>query len=831
MKKKSGEKNKHFGKNYLRLILILPILGLFFFAAAVIYFSQTLPPPSSLDGKIISQSTKIYDRSGQVLLYEIYDEEKRTVIPFEDIPEVVKMATIAIEDESFYSHPAFDIKGIIRAFITGVLRGRFVQGGSTITQQLAKNAFLTPEHSLRRKIKELILAYRIEKIYSKDEILALYLNQIPYGHNSYGIEAASQTFFNKSATDLSLSEAAMLAALPRAPSYYSPWGSHTDELERRRVHILKRMYQLGFIDETQLEDAIQNKPRVVSQPIKADFSLAPHFVLMVQNYLNQKYGEDFVRRAGLKVTTTLDVELQKIANLAVKEGAKRNTELYEGHNAALVAEDPSTGQILALVGSKDYSAPSEPEGCLPTTTCRFEGNFNAATQGLRQPGSAFKPFGYLMAFMTGLTPDTIVFDVPTEFTPNQPACPALVDFSNTNPLCYHPRNFDERFRGPISLKEALAQSINVPSVKALYLAGINSTIDLAEKFGITTLKDRSRLGLSLILGGGEVRLTELVNAYSVLAQEGIKRDQVFILKVEDADGRVWEEFKDNPRRVVDAEYPRLINDILSDSRLRQPLFQASLRLTEVPGYQVALKTGTTNDYVDAWAIGYTPNLVAGVWVGNNNNEPLKKYGGSILAAVPIWHDFMSQALRYRPAQTFNKPSPIPVTNPILAGEFDPKNAHNILHYLNRLNDPQYKNWEEAVIYWLKNNPLPAKISEPMYSYTAEASPFMPSQQLITFPQYQTSGNINLEIISPKNGDFVGNQQIHLTAKLSADSPINKIEVYFNRELIESAIGDWGNNYVYQLNFQPPKMNLQNSLVVRVTTQTNEQSSKEIIVFK
>lgn len=819
---------------FFRLFLALLVFGGLFGGGVIAYFSRNLPPLSALDGKIVSQSTRIYDREGKTLLYEIYGEQRRTVIPFEEMPEMIKKATIAIEDANFYDHPAFDVRGIARALITGVLRGRFIQGGSTITQQLAKNAFLSPERSLRRKIKELILAYRIEQIYSKDEILALYLNQIPYGHNSYGIEAASQMFFDKRATDLSLSEAAMLAALPRAPSYYSPWGAHIDELERRRVLVLRRMHQLGFIDEAQLEDATQNKPRVVDRPIKAEFSLSPHFVLMVQNYLNQKYGESFVRRTGLRVTTTLDVNLQRIANEAVLQGAKRNTELYKGHNAALVAQDPATGQILALVGSKDYFASPEPDNCLPGQTCRFEGNFNVAYQGLRQPGSAFKPFGYLVAFMAGLTPDTIVFDAPTEFASNQPLCPALVDFNNINPnpLCYHPRNFDGRFRGPISLKDALAQSLNVPSVKTLYLAGVNSTIDLAEKFGMTTFADRERFGLALILGGGEVRLTELVNAYSVLAQEGIKRNQVFILRIEDSQGRVLSVFEDNPLQAVDPQYPRLINDILSDRNLRTPLFRGNLRLTEVPGHQIALKTGTTDNLVDAWTVGYTPNLAVGVWAGNNNNEPLVR-AGSILAALPIWHNFISQALQYRPAQTFNRPAPIPVYNPILRGELDPKNIHNVLHHLNRLNDPQYKNWEIATQYWLKNNPLPSRISEPMYTYAADSPFFAPSQenQPKRFLPVLAKGNVNLDIVSPRNGEFIVDGTINLTANISADYSINKIEVFFNQRLVESAVGDWGNNHLYQLRFRPTQINLQNSLVVRVTVQSDQQSSKEIILFR
>lgn len=803
-----------------------------FFGGAVftlfifVYLNKTLPAIDQLGNVIVSQSTKIYDRTGQYLVYEIYEEEKRTIIPAEEIPEIAKKATIAIEDASFYQHPAFDIKAIARALLAGILKGgRFTQGGSTITQQLAKNAFLTPERSLIRKIRELILAHRIEKLYTKDQILTMYLNQIPYGQNAYGIEVAANIYFDKSAKELNLSETAMLTALPKAPSYYSPWGSHTEELERRRIYILKRMRQLDFIDEEQLNSAINNKPMVVDQVKRADFLMASHFIVMIQDYLNQKYGEDFVRRAGLKITTTLDIDLQKIANKAVSEGAKKNTELYEGHNASLIAQDAQTGHILALVGSKGYLLPSEPLGCQEAKTCRFEGKFNVAIQGLRQPGSAIKPFGYLAAFINGLTPDTIVFDAPTEFTANNPRCPSFVDFNNTSPECYHPRNFDQKFRGPISLKDALGQSLNLPSVKVLYLAGLRQTIELIESFGVTTLKDYNRFGLSLILGGGEVKLSELVNAYSVLAQEGIKREQIFIIKIEDSNGKILEEYKDKSYRAVEEQYSRIINDILSSSKLRAPLFRAALYLTEVSPHQVALKTGTSDDFIDAWAIGYTPNLVAGVWVGNNNRKPLSTKRGIPLAALPIWHEFMNSALKNKPVQSFNKPDLIPTDNPILRGEFDRNNPKDILYHLNRSSDPQYKNWEEAAFFWLRTNPLPLYFGEPMYTYESDYK-----DSISTEREIPSLDNLNISLVNPKNGDFI-KDEININALISSESNIAKIELYFNKELVENRLGDFGKNYSYEFNFRPSKINLQNSLVLRATSQSNAQTTKEIIIFK
>lgn len=522
--------------------------------------AKELPDPKQfIVGRQISQSTKIYDRSGEILLYEIYDKEKRTVIPFEEIPDYVKRATTAIEDKNFYDHPSFDWRGMARALTVNILKGRVVQGGSTITQQLAKNAYLTPERTFKRKIKELILSYWIERYYSKDEILNLYLNQIPYGSNAYGIEAASQIYFAKSAKDLTLAEAALLASLLKAPTYYSPWGTHANELMERKNYVLEQMFSLRFIDQEELERVKKYEFKFAPQNIGT--IRAPHFVMMVRDYLINKYGEDFIKRGGLKITTTLDWKFQEIAEKIIKEGAERNEKLYQGKNAALVAQDPKTGQILSLVGSRDYF------------DVQNEGNFNVAAQGLRQPGSAFKPFAYLTAFKKGYTSETIVFDAPTEFVPNNPKCPALVNFSNEEKGCYHPENFDKKYRGPISFRDALPQSINVPAVKALYLAGVEETVKTAEDLGITTLGDPWRYGLSLVLGGGEVKLTDLVNAYATISQNGIKHNQKIVIKIEDLSGQVIELSSDRAIQVIEPQYAQLLNDILSDEEARKNFYQ------------------------------------------------------------------------------------------------------------------------------------------------------------------------------------------------------------------------------------------------------------------
>lgn len=687
----------------LFVCIALGIWGSFF----IINILKELPRPEQVTNFQPVQSTKIYDRTGEVLLYEIHGDQNRAVVSLQDIPLRAQQATIAIEDQAFYEHSGFSISGFFRALWINISSGGTRRpGGSTITQQLVKNAFLSSEKTIERKAKEFILAYWIEQHYTKDEILSLYLNQVSYGSNAYGIESASQLYFGKSAKELSLAQSALLAALVQAPSYYSPWGDHKDELLTRKDYVLEKMYKMDFIDQEELDRA-QNEPLdFLSQNLGS--IRAPHFVILIKDYLEKKYGEEYVQNGGLKVITTLDWNLQEHAEKVVKEGAARNAELYKGTNASLVAQDPKTGQILSLVGSADYFNDD------------ISGQFNVATQGLRQPGSAFKPFAYLTAFMKGYTPETIVFDVPTEFTPNNPSCPILVNFSIKNSSCFHPQNFDGVFRGPVSLKQALAQSINVPAVKTLYLAGLDSVIETAKKMGINTLADKSRFGLSLVLGGGEVRLIDMVNAYSVFAQNGVKHNQSFILKIENNQGDVLEEYKDVSEKVIDGQFTQVINSILSDVSLRSGLFQSSLSLTVFDGHEVALKTGTTNDYRDAWVLGYTPFITVGVWAGNSDYTPMQQQGGSILAAIPIWSDFLRGTINSFPPESFPRPTFSFSSQPMLSGQYitqtpSSPHIHSILYYIqkenptifqsqyNPANDPQFYNWEVPVIEWAKQN--------------------------------------------------------------------------------------------------------------------------------
>lgn len=681
-------------------IVIASLFVIFFIA--VLYYSTTVPSIQEISSQQISQSTKIYDRTGTVLLYEINSGENRTVVPFDQIPQSLKDATIAIEDQNFYNEPAFDIKGILRALYVDFTTHSLAEGGSTITQQLARTAFLTLNQTFSRKIREFILAVKLNEYYSKDDILGLYLNEAPYGATISGVEEASEDYFGTPVQNLNIAQSAVLAALPQAPSYYSPWGPNVSALLARQRLVLQAMYNTGKITKAQLNTALNYKVTFLPETETDQSIKAPHFVEAVENYLVQKYGEDLVDRGGLKVTTTLNWTLQQQAETAVAQGVARDHQLYDSDNGALVAEDPTTGQILALVGSANYFDTAN------------DGNFDVATQGLRQPGSSLKPFIYLTGFQMGYTPDTILFDVPTEFSTN-PACPAVPDFTSTNTLCFHPQDFEQTFVGPMTVRDALAQSVNVPAVKMLYLVGEQSAIQNMTNFGITTFGNPSQYGLSLVLGGGAVHLIDLTEAYSVLAADGVKHNQSMILQVQDANGNVLESYQDQSSQVADAQSVNLINDILSDANARAPLMGASQNLTIFPGYDVALKTGTSNDYRDAWAMGYTPSLAVGVWAGNNNNAPMQRSGSSILAAVPMWSAFMTQALPETSSTTFVQPNPIPPTKPVLDGNYLINNqVHTILYYVDKndptgpdptdpSSDPQFHNWEIGVQNWWTAN--------------------------------------------------------------------------------------------------------------------------------
>ncbi|MFA5894104.1 MAG: PBP1A family penicillin-binding protein, partial [Candidatus Margulisiibacteriota bacterium] len=670
-----------------------------------------LPDPNKLMERQVAQSTKIYDRTGKVVLYEVHGDEKRTLVPLSDIPLTVRNATIAIEDKDFYKHGGFSLWAIFRTVVMNVLRQQKA-GGSTLTQQFIKNAVLSNEKTITRKIKELILAYQLEKKFSKDEVLQLYLNEIPYGSTAYGVEAASQKYFGKNIKDISLAEAAILAALPQAPSRYSPFGPNKDLLIGRQHYILDQMALQGYISQDEAEAA---KIAELTFKKPTEQMLAPHFVMYVKELASEKYGDKLVESGGLSIITTLDYDKQKIAEEVITEHAAKNEEKYQATNAALVSLDPKTGQILAMVGSKDYWSD------------KIDGQYNVVTAS-RQPGSSFKPVVYTAAFIKGYTPDTVLYDVVTNFS--------------TDPAKkYEPHDYDLGERGPVTIKKALAGSLNIPAVKAIYLTGINNVLDLADKLGYTTLKARDRFGLSLVLGGGEVRLLEHANAFSAFAREGKLHPTSAILKIEDQDGKTLEEYQEQEETVLEPQIARLTTSILSDNSARAYIFGEKNYLT-LPGRPVAAKTGTTNDYKDAWTIGFTPSLVTGVWVGNNDFTSMKRGADGSVVAAPIWRDYMARALANSSVESFTAPEPIITGKPVLDGDtsggrlvkidrasgliatdLTPPSfieeklfsaPHDILYYINKddprgpaptnpADDPQFALWENAVAGWLKKH--------------------------------------------------------------------------------------------------------------------------------
>lgn len=617
-------------KKIIKTLSFLGIIGVISLAILFVYYTRELPRPEKFTELRVAQSTRIYDRTGEVLLYEVYGEEKREVLPLSAFPDSIRQAIIAAEDANFYSHFGLDFQGIARAILANIREGSKVQGASTISQQLIRNSLLTGTKTIDRKVKEVILTLEMERRYSKDEILELYLNQIPFGSNAYGVGVASQLYFEKIPEDLTLAESALLAAMIPAPSRYSPYGSHKEDLLVRKDRVLGRMLQENFISQELFEEA---KAQELVFADSGQTLRAPHFSLLVLDELLLEYEESFLRENGLKIITTLDWELQQAAQEAVDTMATQN-EYFNAHNEALVALDPNTGEILAMVGSKDWFGESFPETCSSGVDCLFDPRLNV-TISLpgRQPGSAFKPFVYITAFEKGFDDNTIVIDEET-------------NFGIWGDKEYIPQNYDGLFRGPVTLRQGLAQSLNIPSVKVILdLAGIQDSINTAISMGITTLKrDASNYGPSLVLGGGEVRLLDIVSAYGVFAARGNKIPPFLINHIEDADGNIITETKKAPIRVVSPEATDLITSILSDNEARFAVFGTYSALY-LPGYEVAAKTGTTQEYKDAWTIGYTKDIVAGVWVGNSDNTPTNEQPGVVLAA-PIWQRFMLKALPY-----------------------------------------------------------------------------------------------------------------------------------------------------------------------------------------
>lgn len=633
-------KRRRFIFSWRKLLVFLGgsfLVFLILMSAVFAYYVRELPNPKKLTNRSIAQSTKIVDRNGKSL-YNIHGEENRTIVKGDEISPQVKLATIATEDANFYNHYGFSLRGIGRVVLkkVGLLKNREGGGGSTITQQYIKNALLTQERSVDRKLKELILAIEIEQIYSKDEIITGYLNEIPYGSNAYGIEAAAQTYFNKSAKNLTLSEAATLVAIPQAPTYYSPYGNHLDQLFIRKDYILDRMVKVGFLSPEEAKNAKKEAPSSEQPNFQSQANLiAPHFVFYVREKLVEALGDDpqtaeqQLDQAGYTVVTSLDLEVQGLAQKILAEMGPDIVKRYQATNAAMTAVNPKNGEVLAMVGSIDYEKSKS-------------GNTNFANANL-QPGSSFKPIVYATAFGPEYksSPASLTYDLPTDFGQ------------------YKPNNYDGKWRGPVTNRQALAGSLNIPAIKNLYLVGVRQAIDKAQDLGITTLnRPVGEYGLSLVLGSGEVKPIEMASAFGTFANEGIHYDLRPILEIKKGAEMIKDYKNDQGRKVLEPEVAYQINNILSDNNARSYIFGSNNNFV-LPGRPAAVKSGTTENNRDAWTIGYTPSLAVSVWVGNNEpNKTMTRGADGSIVAAPIWNRFMREYFKGKPIEQFNRPATI-----------------------------------------------------------------------------------------------------------------------------------------------------------------------------
>jgi 1A family penicillin-binding protein len=801
MDKKEFEKPKKTQKNPAPRNLILGFVSLCFIFITIvvlIYSQMKLPDFNNFLDYKISNSTKIYDRTGDIVLYDLQGSVRRTEIPLANMGDNLKKATIAVEDATFYTHGGVRPKSIVRAVVTNVLTGKKT-GGSTITQQVVKNAILTRDKTISRKIKEWVLAIRIESTLSKDQILEIYLNQNPYGGVTYGVYEGAHGLFNKDPKDLTLAESAYMAAIPKGPSIYSPYGKNKQKLEDRKNYVLKRMLDTGAITSDEYKKALEEK--VVFAPAENRGIKAPHFVFYIREYLAEKYGEESVENGGLSVYTTLDYDLQKKAEEILKRKALEAEKAFDASNQALVTIDPKTGQILAMVGSRDYF------------DTKIDGAYNVAT-AQRQPGSSFKPIVYVKAFEKGYTPETVLFDVPTEFNTS---CPP---WGSSDKQCYSPDNFDGSFRGPMKLRDALQQSINIPAVKTLYLVGITDAIKTANDLGITLAGDKNQYGLSLVLGGGEVSLLDMVHGYSTLANYGKFLPDTGILRIINGQGNVLEEYVEKEgTQVISADAVKTLDSVLTDNTARIPTFGANSALY-IPGYQVAAKTGTTNNNKDAWLIGYTPNIAVGVWAGNNDNKQMKKGGAAI--AGPSWNEFMRYALSKYPAEVFMDAPPINTSiKPSLRGswmgdeskvvdsrtglladdstptEFKKEvisgGVHSILYYVdknnplgdkpsNPYNTPMFKNWEYGVQNWWSKNSGRYGSSMSL-NLNTETNTNKPQITIITSPYEILKNNLLSFEFSIISKNQIKKTNIFLNGKFIGETTTNT----FSKQLVGSDV--------------------------------------------
>lgn len=615
---------KGISKKKLFFVAFIALTSAFFY----FYILKDLPLPTRLSSSQTPQSTSIYDRKGK-LLYNIYGNKNQVFIPLSEIPKSMQEATIAIEDRSFYEHGAIDLRGIARAFVSTVFHKQ-IQGGSTLTQQLVKNSLLTQEQTIPRKIKEIILSFATEILYSKNQILEMYLNQSPYGGPAYGVEAAAQTYFGQHAKDLNLSESALLAGLPQSPTQFSPFGAQPELAKKRQAEVLDAMKEVGYITNSDEQKAKKEilKYKPISNRIEA-----PHFVLYIKNLLIQKYGEKVVNEGGLKVTTTLDLNIQNYAQASVAAEVNDLPKYYHVTNGAAMVTNPATGEILAMVGSKDYFDTA------------IDGNVNIVT-ALRQPGSSIKPINYATGLINKYSAATTFIDGP-------------ICFPNAGQKDYCPLNYDGKWHGLIQMRYALGNSLNIPAVKMLKLNGVDAMVATATAMGITTFNHPENYGLSLTLGGAEVKMLDMAEAFGVFANSGYKIDLHSILKVVDKKGKVLEQY--NPpvspifgKKIIPEGVAFIISDILADNNARLMEFGDNSQL-KIKGQNVSVKTGTTNDYRDNWTIGYTPSFLVAAWVGNDDNTPMSGLVSGITGAAPIWNDIMSDLLKDKAPEPISRP--------------------------------------------------------------------------------------------------------------------------------------------------------------------------------
>lgn len=834
------KKRKKINKTSLFIKIVFVILiVLFLSVGGFLIWASTLDIPNikELESLKMSQATKIYDRTGTVILYNIYEDEKRTIVPLKKISKNIQNATVAIEDKNFYQHDGTQLQGLIRSIIDNVFYGKRLRGASTITQQVVKQTILTPKRDISRKVKELILSMRLEKLRekeygskkaAKDSILEMYLNENPYGGTIYGVEEASNFYFGKHASDVTIAEAAYLASMPQAPTTYSPYGKHKDALDKRKDTVLSLMLNQGYINLDEYKAAKNEDVKFVFRKKNSGIK-APHFVMYVRKQLEKMYDPDMLK-SGLKVYTTLDYKLQeKVQNIVAENIKEAEDKKLNVSNGGVVVIKPDTGEIISMVGSKDYFAKD------------IDGKFNV-TLARRQPGSTFKPFAYMTAFQNGYTPKTVLWDVKTEFSD---ACnpdyqygdwneeekkTENVDIIKTKELCYHPDNFDFKFKGHILMEQALPESRNIPAVKTLYLAGLDKTFKNIKLMGIDSLDQPvSHYGLSLVLGAGEVKLLNLTSAYGVFANKGERVKKRSILKIEDYDGNVIYETKKENEKVISKRLALIISRILSDNTLKYPTYGWDSPLY-FKDRQVASKTGTTTNNKDFWTMGFDAgNIVLGVWVGNNDNTQAK--GKANYYAKKIWKESMVEALKDYPNNDFEKvEEDYSDYKPVLRGvwqgnkiirldtntgelatdetpeefikEIPYPDYHSILNWIDKNaprdavpeeKDESYKRWEYGVSEWIKDNidvisgDLNQNIKDLLNISDLNLDQIKNQGENDSSPSENNfTQNMKFKILSPGSGDvFREDEKMYINISTNKDTDIKKYLIYINNKYIIS----------------------------------------------